>query len=241
MDGTQMITGYNTDVRHRGVVFHVQTEDKGVNNPCIESLVYVGGQILHRRRSEYAQLLKDGGGKEAILELLEAQHRELIAEIRTGKLDSDAESRLGPLAVAAPAVREPSGAGAGAGLAGAAGAGEGGAQSLDQVILDYLNMEAEQEYLILAMDSIGELALGSEARLAFHAKTSGLSSPVADADIAVKIISTVSEPEILGAGRTNAEGNLNLRIAIPEITKGTAALIITATSEVGAAEIKHLI
>ena len=27
-----MITGYNTDIRHRGTVFHIQTEDKGVNN-----------------------------------------------------------------------------------------------------------------------------------------------------------------------------------------------------------------
>lgn len=232
-----MITGYNTDVRHRGVVFHVQTEDKGVNNPSIETLIYVGGQILHRRRSEYARLLKEGGGKDEILELLEAQHRTLIAEIRTGKLDSEAESKVGPLAGAAPAVpeettktddetAEPS---------------AGGIESLDQVILDYLNMEAEQEYLILAMDSMGELKLGSDVQLAFHAKTSGSNEPVAGADIAVKLISTVVEPAVLGAGRTNAEGNLNLPIAIPVIPRGTAALIITASSESGTAEIKHLI
>jgi hypothetical protein len=34
-----MISGYNTDVRHLDVVFHVQTEDKGAVNPLIESLV----------------------------------------------------------------------------------------------------------------------------------------------------------------------------------------------------------
>lgn len=234
-----MITGYNTDVRHRGVVFHVQTEDKGVNNPCIESLVYVGGQILHRRRTEYAKLLKDGGGKEEILELLESQHRKLITEIRTGKLDAETESKIGPLA--GPTRTPPEASSAGAGLVGPAKAAEGGLQSLDQVILDYLNTEAEQEYLILAMDSMGELKLGSDVRLAFHAKTSTSSNPVADADIAVKLISTVSDPEVLATGRTNAEGNLNLRIAIPEIAKGTAALIITASSAAGTAEIKHLI
>ena len=80
-----MITGYNTDVRHRGTVFHIQTEDKGVNNPSIETLVYVGGQILHRKRSEYAKLLKEGGGKEEILELLEAQHRAVIKEIKNNE------------------------------------------------------------------------------------------------------------------------------------------------------------
>ncbi len=230
-----MITGYNTDVKHRGVVFHVQTEDKGLDNPSIESLVYVGGQILHRRRTEYAQLLKDGGGKDEILERLETQHRKLIAEIRTGKLDSEAENRIGPLASPARAPVAPSGAGP------SAPSTSSGSQSLDQVILDYLNMEAEQEYLILVMDSMGELALGSDALLAFHAKTSSSSKPVVGAKIAVKLISTVADPEILGSGATNDEGNLNLRVAIPAIAKGTAALIITATSDAGSAEIKHLI
>ena len=231
-----MITGYNTDVKHRGVVFHVQTEDKGVNNPCVETLIYVGGQILHRRRTEYAQRLKDDTAvlKEVILEMLETQHRQLIAEIRTGKLDADAERQIGPLAAAPQAGPRP--------IEGSPMAKpDGSSPSLDQVILDYLNMEAEQEYLVLVMDSMGELTLGSDALLAFHAKTSGSSSPVVGAEIAVKLISTVAAPEVLGSGATNDEGNLNLKVAIPDIAKGTAALIISATSEVGTAEIKHLI
>lgn len=232
-----MITGYNTDVKHRGVVFHVQTEDKGLNNPCVESLVYVGGQILHRRRTEYAQRLKDDEEtlKAAILELLETQHRKLIAEIRTGKLDADAEKQIGPLADASPAAGpRPVEAAPGA-------KPESSSPSLDEVILDYLNTEAEQEHLVLAMDSMGELSLGSNALLAFHAKTSATSQPVVGAEIAVKLISTVSAPEVLGSGTTNDEGNLNLKVEIPDIPKGTAALIITAASEVGSAEIKHLI
>ena len=41
-----MITGYNTDVSHRDLVMHVQTEDKGLESATIESLVYVGGMGL---------------------------------------------------------------------------------------------------------------------------------------------------------------------------------------------------
>ncbi|MDH3746268.1 MAG: hypothetical protein OES47_14305, partial [Acidobacteriota bacterium] len=100
-----MITGYNTDVRHRGVVFHVQTEDKGVNNPCVESLVYVGGQIVGRQRTGYQSMLKEGKGKEEILELLENQHKEMISEIGAGTLDAEVERRLGPLAPLAPTPR----------------------------------------------------------------------------------------------------------------------------------------
>lgn len=240
-----MITGYNTDVRHRGVVFHVQTEDKGMDNPSIETLVYVGGQILHRRRTEYAKLLRDGGGKDDILEMLEAQHRKLIAEIKTGGLDAEVESRIGPLGPRGGAAAQAAAQAAAETVPQAAGsslteAGEASLQSLDQVILDYLNMEAEQEYLILVMDSLGELALGSPAQLAFHAKTSGAGTAVAGAEITVKLISTVAEPQELGDGTTNAEGNLSLRVSIPR-AQGTAALIVSATSEVGTAEIKHLI
>ena len=32
-----MITGYNTDVSHRDLVLHVQTEDKGIEMATIES------------------------------------------------------------------------------------------------------------------------------------------------------------------------------------------------------------
>ena len=53
-----MITGFNTDVKHKNRVFHIQTEDKGETNPFVESLVYVGGEILATKRTSYAEVLK---------------------------------------------------------------------------------------------------------------------------------------------------------------------------------------
>ena len=82
-----MITGYNTDVRHQDVVFHVQTEDKGSGNPFIESLVYVGGQVLATKRASYADLLAEGKDEKAIVALMDHQHRTMIAAIRHGKFD----------------------------------------------------------------------------------------------------------------------------------------------------------
>ncbi|HEY2737657.1 MAG TPA: hypothetical protein VGK45_04580, partial [Thermoanaerobaculia bacterium] len=83
----RMITGYNTDVRHNEVVFHVQTEDKGTANPYIESLIYVGGQVLASKRASYAELLAEGKEKD-ILGLMDHQHRTMIAAIRHGKFDA---------------------------------------------------------------------------------------------------------------------------------------------------------
>ena len=83
-----MITGYNTDVRHGEVVYHVQTEDKGISNPFIESLVYVGGQVLASKRASYAEMLAEGKDEKDIVALMDHQHRTMIAAIRHGKLDA---------------------------------------------------------------------------------------------------------------------------------------------------------
>ncbi|MDH3253630.1 MAG: hypothetical protein OEM62_01465, partial [Acidobacteriota bacterium] len=227
--------GYNTDVRHRGLVFHVQTEDKGLQNPCVESLVYVGGQILTRRQSEYARLLKEGEGKEAIASLMERQHRRTIAAIRAGKFDEHVTERLGPLAGA------PAPVGGAAAEVSDPSARTDASRSLDQVILDYLSTEAEQEHLVLMMDSPDELNLGTDVLLAFHAKSSLGGRPIEAAEVAVKLISTESEPVVLGSGATNEHGKLHLQVQVPDLRRGTAALIVTATSAVGTAEIKHLI
>ena len=228
-----MITGYNTDVRHRGLVFHVQTEDKGLANPCVESLVYVGGQILTRTKSEYAQLLKDGEGKEAIAAMMERQHRQTISEIRSGQLDAQVTEQLGPIASGPPPAPTP--------VSEAPAARPEESRSLDQVILEYLSTEAEQEHLVLVMDSPDELNLGEEALLAFYAKSSLGGDGIEGAEITVKLISTESEPTLLTSGSTNAEGKLYLKIRLPDLRRGTAALIVSATSAVGTAEIKHLI
>ena len=89
-----MITGYNTDVRHGEVVFHVQTEDKGISNPFIESLVYVGGQVLASKRASYAEMIAEGKEDKEIVALMDHQHRTMIAAIRHGKLDAKLASLI---------------------------------------------------------------------------------------------------------------------------------------------------
>ncbi|HET7747061.1 MAG TPA: hypothetical protein VFM29_07145 [Vicinamibacteria bacterium] len=83
-----MITGFNTDVKYKGVVYHVQTEDKGVGNPLIETLIYKGGEILGSRRLPYADLVTPGD-EPAITRLMEDQHKGMIMEVKRGKFDPE--------------------------------------------------------------------------------------------------------------------------------------------------------
>lgn len=82
-----MITGFNTDVEHEGVVYHVQTEDKGLETPFILSLVYVGGAILASKRSPYTDLLGETFDADALGERLQRQHKLICAAITSGRIE----------------------------------------------------------------------------------------------------------------------------------------------------------
>lgn len=258
-----MITGYNTDVRHQDVVFHVQTEDKGEANPFIESLVYVGGQVLATKRASYANLLSGGKDEKAIVALMDHQHRTMIAAIKHGKFDEkltalNASRQTGrhpkaaPPAAAAPARqangqvavspapplsdfdRQPP-------LPPPPAPARQPERSLDQVILEYLTNEADQEQLLLLLDGDQELALGRDALLNLRTSSSKSGLPISGAQVTVKMISTVAEPKTLATGRTDDGGQLCLTFPIPTLNRGTAALIITAVGTIGRAELKHLL
>ena len=83
-----MITGFNTDVKHSDRVYHVQTEDRGIANPVVESLVYVGGEILLSKKSPYQDLIAgDRVDEKALREMMDLQHRRVIEAVRRGRLD----------------------------------------------------------------------------------------------------------------------------------------------------------
>jgi hypothetical protein len=89
-----VITGFNTDVKYRGVVYHVQTEDKGTTNPLIETLVYKGGEILGSRRLPYAELIKDRTDEAAITKLMEDQHKGMLLEVKRGRFDAGSDRTI---------------------------------------------------------------------------------------------------------------------------------------------------
>ena len=101
-----MITGFNTDVEHNGVVYHVQTEDKGLETPLILSLVYSGGAILASKRARYEDLIASGYSDEALSERLSRQHKLICAAIHAGRLE-DLKKMSTATSGAAPASAPP--------------------------------------------------------------------------------------------------------------------------------------
>lgn len=213
-----MITGHNTDINFNGVIYHVQTEDKGKTNPVVETLVYKGGEILDARRTSYIEIIKDGYDEKKIIDLIEEQHRTVITDIRGGKYDKGA-AKGDPLA-------------------------EGiidNKKSLDQVILDYLASEEEKERLVLQIVGTTEFFEGTPCTLSISTKSSNTGQPLKGTKIVVKIISTVKKPITVYEGKTDRNGVLIVEFVVPEFPDGNAALLIQAFSDSGSDEIKQLL
>ena len=91
-----MVLGFNHNVVYKGEVFHVQTEDSGVNNPHIITLLYRGGVILCSKKTSYADILMMDNLESVVEELMKAQHKELMRRLKSGEFDERAFSIEAP-------------------------------------------------------------------------------------------------------------------------------------------------
>lgn len=94
-----MITGANTNVRYRGILFHVQTEDSGRANPHIISHVYHGGTILGTHKTDYSDHLEDEDLVGVVRGMIEQQHAAMLEKLQSGGFDEVIAQRLGDTAV----------------------------------------------------------------------------------------------------------------------------------------------
>jgi len=213
-----MITGYNTDVRHGNRIFHVQTEDKGLANPKIETLIYVGGEILDSYRGTYEDLLGDFPLQDtAIQARMDDQHKSVIRDIKNGKYDTTPND---PLMAERSVFND---------------------KPLDQAILEYLQAEGDTDTLELVLDEPPVPKFGEPFQVRIRARLCVSQNPVAGADVAVRLISSLKKAGTLTTGRTDADGSFSTQVELPPSQPGHCAVLISCTSEFGNDEIRALI
>lgn len=155
-----MLSGFNTNVSHRSLLFHVQSEDSGRRHPHIITHLYHRGTILASEKSSYAECLDSERLADLVKERMEKQHKAVLRRLVSGQFDALIRERLGedvfgdapepprraplPDAAAGAAaetdaitLREP-------GAREAAAEAGGAERPLDEVILDYLVESARQ-------------------------------------------------------------------------------------------------
>ncbi len=227
-----MITGYNTDVKHNNRVFHIQTEDKGEGSPYVESLVYVGGEILATRKTSYEDLIRNGRDDHAVQGLMEQQHRTMIAAIQRGRFDGPNGSLRVPEGMSSTPEAEETASG------GALEQTSAGDRTLDQVILDYLASQMDHDQIDCTFAPVPEFSFGRDASVKLRAQSSLSKQPVAGASVQIRILSTVARPVIVFEGKTGADGSCPLIFRVPAYNEGVAAAVIRVSSPIGSTEFK---
>ncbi len=226
-----VLTGYNTDIEHGGTVYHVQTEDKGRSNPFVESLVYASGEILYSRRTPYHALVEQDVPADTVASIMERQHREIVTAIGAGSLNhlmahddevaaADDTTLVRPRRPPAPATD----------------------MSLDQVIVDYLQAQRGRAHLVLSSTTEHDFTYGSSVEVGIMAVDSQTNAPQPSVQVTVVFKST-AEPNrvVLARGATGADGGFSTEVKLPAYNGGTSAVVISAESQLGTSEIKHLV
>ncbi len=209
-----MITGFNQDVTYKGKVYHVQTEDRGKNNPVIETLIYAGGEILSSKKSSYEDLLQEGYDEPKLMARLEQQHRRVVVDIKLGKYAREPEEAFG--------------------------AGLVSSRSLDEVILDYLTSEAEGEKLAVAILDQQQPVAGERAWIKVKAATDISKTALAGARVTVRLTSTSGQTQDLFDGRTDGQGLCSAEFLVPAVAEN-AVILTEVTHAKGAYQHKALV
>jgi hypothetical protein len=90
MPGPSPLVGYNTNVRHKGKLYHIQTEDSGVNHPHVITHLFAdGGRIIASRKTAYAEHLGSKELPNTVKKLMQDQHKSMFIELRDGVYDDE--------------------------------------------------------------------------------------------------------------------------------------------------------
>src|SRR5579864_9385566 len=85
-----MSSGFNTDVTHKGEMFHIQTEDRGEPHQVIDTAVYQNGRVLLRKSLSYAEFERSADfTAEWLRQRVKEHHRFIVADLRAGLLDEE--------------------------------------------------------------------------------------------------------------------------------------------------------
>ena len=211
-----MVTGFNTDVEYDGRVFHVQTEDKGLGNPMVESLVYAKGEIITSRRSSYEDIAGTPRfSEDEVLRRMEAQHQSLIREVQSGKFDPEGPKPFGYKIITN--------------------------RSLDEVVHEFLVQHIGLEQIRLEIEEPKGLQENTTPTLRLRLLADSSDRPLADARVTVKLITTKDRPREVFTGTTGTDGRVEARFEIPDLAGANAAILCQAETSNNNTELKQLV
>lgn len=86
--------GFNNNIKFHDRVFHVQTEDSGLDAPHIITHLFAdGGRVVKSHKRSYASEVSRSDVSDYVRSLMKAQHLEMVMALREGRFDEVIEGR----------------------------------------------------------------------------------------------------------------------------------------------------
>lgn len=112
---TGPLLGYNNNVPHKGLMYHVQTEDSGSKRPHVITHLFAdGGRIVKTRKTSYKSFVGKDNLTEKVRLLMRDQHKAMVIQLRDGDLDPlidegrvEIEEKEAPTSIPAPPAKPP--------------------------------------------------------------------------------------------------------------------------------------
>lgn len=81
--------GFNNNIKFQDQVFHVQTEDSGLDQPHIITHLFAdGGRVIKSHKRSYAEAVARSDVAEFVRGLMKSQHLEMVLLLREGRFDN---------------------------------------------------------------------------------------------------------------------------------------------------------
>lgn len=87
-----MIPGYNHNVKYQERVFHVQTEDSGLEMPHVITHVFLGGTIVATIKTSYADALQRDDIVDWVTRMMQMQHKQVLKNLIHGSYDTNIDA-----------------------------------------------------------------------------------------------------------------------------------------------------
>lgn len=82
------LLGFNNNVKHRGRIFHIQTEDSGVKRPHVITHLFAdGGRIVRSKKTTYTEHVGSDEVTQVVRRLMKDQHKAMFIALRGGEFD----------------------------------------------------------------------------------------------------------------------------------------------------------
>jgi len=234
-----VLTGYNTDVEYDGVVYHVQTEDKGLETPVILSLVYTGGAILASKRSPYDDLVARGFDEGILAERLQRQHKLICAAVHAGRIDDLKQMSEREPAARSSRQKKPASSGA-TPTQTESKAAPAGRPSEDRFSISTSDEAADSLQVTLLEDKALRSGESVTLRLLVSRGSRGNRKPLQGARVILKTLGTTFRP-MKTISTTDNDGVARISVSLPEFKSGRAAILVRAEAGGEAAELRRII